>query len=242
MTRQQPAATGSGRARIRRLSWTNRGMLWQGQQAPAGVRRAETARSAVRSRPSLPTRSAQVSRLTAGTPLLDEPTDSGIIQAEGFPTIDTDIWLPFAALVLGWGLAQITEVLKDRRSSNRERLARRAELQRTTLLELQDALLELWWGALGVHWLVPSGLDQPEEKPALKHLTQASRNLAATRGRVKLLASRVEDERVRDLATASVELSSRVDGRSAQGAAALGELDGEYSAAVARIGELLREY
>jgi hypothetical protein len=43
----------------------------------------------------------------------------------------------------GWGLAQVTELFRDRRLSDRERHARRAELQRATLLELQDALLEL---------------------------------------------------------------------------------------------------
>ena len=54
----------------------------------------------------------------------------------------TEIWLPILTLGLGWGLAQITEVLKDRRASTRERQARVAELQRSTLLELQDALLD----------------------------------------------------------------------------------------------------
>jgi hypothetical protein len=53
-----------------------------------------------------------------------------------------ETWLPLLALILGWGLSQITEVWKDRRASDRERLARQAELQRTTLLDLQDALLE----------------------------------------------------------------------------------------------------
>jgi hypothetical protein len=57
--------------------------------------------------------------------------------------MDSDIWLPLATLVGGWGLAQIGDLLKDRRTSDWERLARRFELQRSTLLNLQDALLEL---------------------------------------------------------------------------------------------------
>jgi hypothetical protein len=44
--------------------------------------------------------------------------------------MDSDIWLPLATLVLGWAGAQVTEALRDRRTTNREQLARRAELQR----------------------------------------------------------------------------------------------------------------
>jgi hypothetical protein len=61
-----------------------------------------------------------------------------------------ETWLPILTLVLGWGLAQVTEVLRDRRATNRDRLARRAELQRMTLLELQEALADLGWASSGV--------------------------------------------------------------------------------------------
>jgi len=57
--------------------------------------------------------------------------------------MNSDIWLPLVTLVGGWGLAQVSETLRDRRTTDRERLARRAELQRTTLLSLQDQLLEV---------------------------------------------------------------------------------------------------
>jgi hypothetical protein len=60
-----------------------------------------------------------------------------------------ETWLPILTLVLGWGLAQVTEVLRDRRATNRDRLARRAELQRMTLLELQEALADLGLGLIG---------------------------------------------------------------------------------------------
>jgi len=66
--------------------------------------------------------------------------------------MDSDIWLPLSTLALGWAGAQVTEVLRDRRTTTRERLARRAELQRTTLLELRDALLELLRGAAGTEF------------------------------------------------------------------------------------------
>jgi hypothetical protein len=54
-----------------------------------------------------------------------------------------ETWLPLVTLALGWAGAQITEILRDRRTSDRERQARQGELQRATLLDLQDALLEL---------------------------------------------------------------------------------------------------
>jgi hypothetical protein len=123
--------------------------------------------------------------------------------------MDTDIWLPLATLVLGWAGAQVTEVLRDRRTTTRERLARRAELQRTTLLGLQEGLAGVWRGFLGTVALV--GLEE-EEHPSsgpLAPLTQASRDFAATRARVKLLASRVEDQRARELATLVVKASIR---------------------------------
>lgn len=43
----------------------------------------------------------------------------------------------------------MTERLRERRTTAREQLARHAELQRTTLLELQVMLLDLWLGVLG---------------------------------------------------------------------------------------------
>lgn len=95
--------------------------------------------------------------------------------------MDTDIWLPLATLLGGWGLAQVTEVLKDRRANTRDRLARRSEAQRTTLLALQDELLEVL--KLTARWSV---LDA-EGRTQLRHATAKGR----------LLASRVEDDDAR---------------------------------------------
>jgi hypothetical protein len=47
------------------------------------------------------------------------------------------------------GRGQVTERLRERRTAAREQLARHAELQRATLLELQVMLLDLWLGVLG---------------------------------------------------------------------------------------------
>jgi hypothetical protein len=156
--------------------------------------------------------------------------------------MDTNIWLPFATAVGGWGLAQITESLRDRRTTTRERLARRAELQWTTLLELQDVLLELSRGAVAtVTVMLNETSEEEKEQVQWQHLTPASRNLAVTRGRLELLASRVEDERVRELATTSANLSVLIDGEDPKGPHALLGIEDNYSVAIARIGELLRQ-
>jgi hypothetical protein len=57
---------------------------------------------------------------------------------------------------------------------------------------------------------------------------------------VRLLASRVEDERVRELATALAEAKQMVPEEPGS-VQALRELGAGYSEAVARIGELLRD-
>jgi hypothetical protein len=107
--------------------------------------------------------------------------------------MNSDTWLPLATLVLGWAGAQVTEMIRDRRTTTRERLARRAELQRTTLLELQDALAVLWRGVIAKVTIELAMLKEEEQEQAhWKPIADASRSLAVARGRVKLLASRVE--------------------------------------------------
>jgi hypothetical protein len=145
--------------------------------------------------------------------------------------LDSDIWLPLTTLVLGWAGAQVTEMLRDRRTSTRERLARRAELQRTTLLELQDALLDLLRGAAGT---VPFMLTDLEDEEQRKQVALANLKVAVARGRVELLISRIDDQRVRELATASANRSLRIGEEDP-------DLEEPFSVAVARIGELLRE-
>lgn len=110
----------------------------------------------------------------------------------------TETWLPLITLALGWAGAQATEMFRDRRTSSRERKARQAELQHTTLLNLQDAILEVSWSARRVNldtWEgrsedaainVPEDLQENEAREAREHLWRA-------RDRAQLLASRVQD-------------------------------------------------
>lgn len=65
-----------------------------------------------------------------------------------------EIWIPIATLILGYVGSLVTESFRDKRLATRERLAseaereefrtrRRDDFQRETLIELQDALLEV---------------------------------------------------------------------------------------------------
>jgi hypothetical protein len=145
--------------------------------------------------------------------------------------MDADIWLPLATLVLGWAGAQVTEVLRDRRTTTRERLARQAELQRMTLLELQEGLGGAFLSFLLAH------LDESELE-----FSEARRNSRATRERVRLLTSRVEDARVRELVTTLVKAAdTQLEPTEPESAQRLMDLHAAYREAVARIGKLLRE-
>jgi hypothetical protein len=71
-------------------------------------------------------------------------------------------------------------------------------------------------------------------------LEELRHEFLVTRQRVRLLASRVEDERVRELATALAKAESYVPEEPGS-EQALREFHSDYTEAVARIGELLRE-
>jgi hypothetical protein len=130
-------------------------------------------------------------------------------------------------------------VLKDRRASDRERLVRRAELQRTTLLELQDALRNLLDTAFAV-WSVSLAATADDEEVREDKITKARLPMDAARAKVQLLASRVEDEETRTLSAAFVHVANRVDRNDEEADEAIGKIRRAYSGALDRIGELIR--
>jgi hypothetical protein len=160
--------------------------------------------------------------------------------------MDSDIWLPLATLVGGWGLAQVTEVLKDRRASNREHQARQSELQRTTLLTLQDVLLDLTnlvdKASLTVS---PSTREHPDEeakKEANRRAWAARETLLEATLKSRLLISRVQDDEIRNEATSLVNAASRATSFDMDEITdAYTDLLTGYDQVVDRIGQLLRE-
>jgi hypothetical protein len=160
--------------------------------------------------------------------------------------MDSDIWLPLATALGGWGLAQITEVLKDRRASNREQQARQSELQRTTLLALQDVLLDLTNLAYKAVMTHPrSRREYPDEeakKEAARRAWAANTSLREATDKARLLISRVQDDEVRNEATSLVTAADRTRNIDLDEAIdAIDKVEDGYSQLVDRIGELLRE-
>ena len=157
--------------------------------------------------------------------------------------MDSDIWLPLATLVLGWAGAQITETIRDRRTTIRERLARRVELQRSTLLSLQDALLELSTAADAArHADALATISGPGEDERRKAAWQEKQRLWRAEATAKLLCSRVEDDRTRMLTTLAIAAATMLvpydDDTAAE---AMARASDSYRQTIDRIGELLRE-
>jgi hypothetical protein len=160
--------------------------------------------------------------------------------------MDSDIWLPLATLIGGWGLAQVTEVLRDRRASGRDRQARQADLQRTTLLALQDTLLELFsltgpaQGAFfGYHRNHP---NESARKQAVARLVETHQQFKDADARARLLISRIEDDEVRQSATLFLDAAGIVLKLSMNTEVAkLEPIPEAYGQAIDRIGEILRQ-
>lgn len=131
-------------------------------------------------------------------------------------------------------------MLKDRRARDRDRLARQTELQRNTLLELQGALRELSDAAFRV-WATAlhSTSDDAEERE--RQIEEARLPMDLASAKVKLLASRVEDDETRNLAAAFVRVANRVDTNDERADEAMDKIQRAYSVAIDRIGELIRE-
>ena len=157
-----------------------------------------------------------------------------------------ETWLPILTLGLGWGLAQVTEVVRDRRAGDREHRARQAELQRATLLALQDAALELSNLASDVNltgFIVT--LEYPDEaskEVAIERDVEAKARLREASRKTQLLLSRVQDDQARKdahLLLRAADMVRILDQEAAD--KKLGELHARYGKLIDRLGELLRE-
>jgi hypothetical protein len=157
--------------------------------------------------------------------------------------MDSAIWLPLTTLALGWAGAQVTDVLRDRRTTDRDRQARRAEMQRTTLLELQDTLLDWSDRALQAWYTALMAREDTLEPDARRTAAdEAGIRLVNACAKVQLLASRVEDEQARELVADLLGDAPKVHGKDGETAdQAIKRISDGYASAIRRIGELLRE-
>lgn len=164
-------------------------------------------------------------------------------------------WLPIITLVLGWAGGLATEALRDRRArqrerdaSDRERQALRAEQQRGTLLDLQDALWEVqhWTPAVRGAMSWAKAAPETEKQEAWERVSQVKNQLSDARAKVMLLVTRVEDKAARNLvmlyfAAAYLAVPTEDDPAETDLRQVIEQVVQHYRHAMDRLGELIRE-
>jgi hypothetical protein len=158
----------------------------------------------------------------------------------------TETLLPLVTFILGLAGALVAEAFRDRRASNRELQARQAELQRTTLLNLQDTLLDLANLAREARLAAVTAPLQTSDE-AVKwfmnpELRQFLRRLGEASDKIHLLVSRVQDDEARLEVRTFLDSATGVGNPAKKTVEEQVEQIGEtYRKAIERLGKLLRE-
>jgi len=161
-------------------------------------------------------------------------------------------WFPVFTLLLGYAVKAAADWLQHRRTSEREREARnaaredhlferRTAFQRQTLLDLQDAMMDLvrTTGEMHHHDVVSFRQTGKWQKQLFSEdLAEANRLANA---RTSMLAVRVRDETVRNLVTEVKNHSTKAAMCASleEGDRALGAMGIEFDSLNRRIGEVL---
>jgi len=132
--------------------------------------------------------------------------------------VSSEVWLPILTLLLGYAFSLITEAVRDRRQSERERQAREAEreaikdaqteeadrrrkeFQRETLLELQEVLHDLGRTYGHQHYADVRNARRTgfwKQGPSISEETTKMSEEANRRSNI--LLARIDDERLREL-------------------------------------------
>jgi hypothetical protein len=157
--------------------------------------------------------------------------------------MNAETWLPILTLILGWAGAQITDLIRDRRTNDRERQIRRSEMQRATLLELQDALLELLKRTTELRrWRLSKGRSEPALVDDVRREGEAIARMGDADAKVELLGSRVLDADARRAVTMFASTCDlAVPQKGIAEPADMKELSERYTDAIDRLGVLIRE-
>ena len=144
------------------------------------------------------------------------------------PDTTAPVWLPVATLFLGFVTSSFNELLRDKRTANREKQARHEKrgddaferhnsFQRSTLLELQEALFSLSrsTGALQFQYLMNHNNEKWHEQ---ERATDLSENYRLAYIKAMMLWVRIDDEKIRELCTymashsaAAIDFPSKAD-------------------------------
>jgi len=120
------------------------------------------------------------------------------------------VWFPIVTLLLGYILSSISESVRHRRTLEREREAREAErrdkaferrvtFQRATLLELQDAIMDLMRTSGAMHHQDIMALKRTGQWQKQFYGDELSEAHRLAMARTTVLTVRVRDIRVREL-------------------------------------------
>ncbi|MEH2504991.1 hypothetical protein V1290_003802 [Bradyrhizobium sp. AZCC 1578] len=167
---------------------------------------------------------------------------------------DASGWLPFVTLALGYGAKTVEDWIQNKRTMAREREARdearrdqrfirRITFQRETLLELQEASLQLARATGKAHYLDEMAFRESRAWRKSLLPDDLDEGYRVAQARNSMLSERVQDKTVRDLvgqmktaSTAAVFAADRdTASRSVQ------YMSDYFDALHKRIGELLRE-
>ncbi len=164
------------------------------------------------------------------------------------------VWFPIVTLILGYVLKSFSESVQHRRALEREREAREAErrdkaferrvtFQRATLLELQEAIMDLMRTSGAMHHkdlMVLKQTGQWQKQLYGDELSEANRLAMA---RTTMLTVRVRDTKVRELVARLKDYSWKAfkSGTPDDSDAAALSMANVFENLNERIGELLRE-
>jgi hypothetical protein len=167
---------------------------------------------------------------------------------------DSSGWFPSVTLLIGFATGAVTEWLRDRRTEGRERkarkearrdqfLERRKDFQRQTLLDLQEAVMELIRTAGEMHYqdlMASRKAGKWVSQPVTDELNERARIVQA---RTTLLSVRVRDDSVRGFVDElKGHASSLVVSKSqAESEATFANINPIFQKLNERVGQLLRE-
>jgi hypothetical protein len=140
-----------------------------------------------------------------------------------------EVWLPLLTLVLGYAFSQVTEAVRNRWQSDRERRARederaavkpaqeeagecrRRDFQRETLLELQEVLHDLGRAYGAEHFVdVNHGRETGSWAPKAKVGEEINTQSFEANRRSNILVARIDDEELRDHVRAMKDAGGRI--------------------------------
>ena len=163
-------------------------------------------------------------------------------------------WFPVFTLLLGYAVKAATDWLQHRRTSERERQAREAArrdqlferqttFQRQTLLDLQEAIMQLVRCAGAMHHQDVMAFRETGEWRKQLFEEELNENARLATARTSMLAVRVRDASVRDLVAVvrSHSVNAGLSASQAEGDRELYAMATEFERLNQRIGEVLRK-